>query len=155
MKTRVLFVALLGLFLVAGMSALADDKPGTHEGTVVKVDKDKLTLTDKDGTNEHMHTVPKDAKVTRDGRHSAPAPRSYAAVRKEHPAIERKLAELVNRHDARHARYRGQPGVLWQMLMTGVVVNLKRIVRLLADGARLARPPGSAGTVRAELVGVG
>lgn len=81
---------------------------------------------------------------------------AYAKVRREHPAIERKLSELVNRHDARHARYRGRPKVLWQMLMTGLVVNLKRLVRLI-DGAMdravsVARPPGEAGAVRAALV---
>jgi transposase len=56
---------------------------------------------------------------------------AYAQVRREHPAIERKLAELVRRHEARHARYRGRWRVLFQSLMTGLVVNLKRIVRLL------------------------
>lgn len=79
----------------------------------------------------------------------------YARVRKEHPAIERKLGELVNRHDARHARYRGQAKVRWQMLMTGLVVNLKRMVRCVAERVRdaLAGPP--VGTVRAEVVGLG
>ena len=81
----------------------------------------------------------------------------YAATRKEHPAIERKLSELVNRHGARQARYRGLPKVRWQMLLTGLVVNLKRIVRLLADGASraLGGAPASAGTVRAEGAGAG
>ncbi|MEK7216528.1 MAG: transposase, partial [Chloroflexota bacterium] len=74
---------------------------------------------------------------------------AYAKVRKEHPAIERKLSELVRRHDARHARYRGRLRVLYQSLVTSVVVNLKRIVRLLTA------PLGAAGgTVRAEPVGV-
>ena len=43
------------------------------------------------------------------------------------------------------------------MLLTGLVVNLKRLVRLLADGVTgaLGGPPGSVGTVRAELGGVG
>lgn len=70
----------------------------------------------------------------------------YAEMRKRHPAIERKLAELVRRHDLRHARYRGQCKVLLQSLLTGLVVNLKRIVRLLT-----ALQPKSTGTVRAEL----
>jgi transposase len=70
----------------------------------------------------------------------------YANVRKEHPAIERKLSELVRRHDARHARYRGLPKVRRQGLLTALVVNLKRLVRLLA-----APDPTSPGTVRAEL----
>ena len=74
----------------------------------------------------------------------------YAQVRKQHPAIERKLAELVKRHDLRHARYRGQGKVLYQALLTGLVVNLKRLVRWLFD------PPAAAtaGTVRAEPVGL-
>jgi transposase len=73
----------------------------------------------------------------------------YAVVRRRHPAIERKLAEMVRRHGARQARYRGRPRVLYQGLLTGLVVNLKRLVRLLFDP-----PPGTGGTVRAEWAGV-
>src|SRR5258708_6870848 len=40
----------------------------------------------------------------------------YAATRKEHPAIERKLAELVQRHGMRHAPYRGLGKVRMQGL---------------------------------------
>jgi transposase len=75
----------------------------------------------------------------------------YAQVRKQHPAIERKLAELVKRHDLRHARYRGQGKVLYQALLTGLVVNLKRLVRWLFDPPEAA----PAGTVRAEPVAMG
>ncbi len=71
---------------------------------------------------------------------------AYAKVRQEHPAIERKLSELVRRHDIRHARYRGLPKVLRQGWLTALVVNLKRLVRLLASPDAAAR-----GTVRAEL----
>jgi transposase len=71
----------------------------------------------------------------------------YAATRTEHPAIERKLSELVRRHDLRHARYRGRVGVLIQGLLTGIVVNLKRMVRLL-----FAPPARPRGTVRAQVV---
>ena len=73
---------------------------------------------------------------------------AYAKVRKEHPAIERKLSELVRRHDLRHARYRGLSKVLRQALLTGVTVNLKRIVKLCMPA------PDSESTemVRAELV---
>jgi transposase len=74
----------------------------------------------------------------------------YAHVRKEHPAIERKLSELVRRHDIRHARYRGLLKVLRQGWLTALVVNLKRLVRLLA-----VPDPDSAGTVRAELAMAG
>jgi transposase len=70
----------------------------------------------------------------------------YKKVRKEHPAIERKLSELINRHDLRHARYRGLSKVLRQALLTGVAVNLKRIVKL-----RTPAPDWEeTGTVRAE-----
>jgi transposase len=75
---------------------------------------------------------------------------AYAEVRRQHPAIERKLAELVRRHDLRHARYRGRARVWYQSLLTGLVVNLKRLVRLLAAGVEAA-----AGTVRAEAVALG
>jgi transposase len=71
----------------------------------------------------------------------------YAKTRREHPAIERKLAELVRRHDLRHARYRGRLKVLCQSLLTALVVNMKRLVRLLSIPARTAAP-----MVRAELV---
>jgi transposase len=56
----------------------------------------------------------------------------YVKVRKEHPAIERKLSELVRRHGMRHARYRGLPKVHRQALLACLTVNLKRIVKLKA-----------------------
>jgi transposase len=71
----------------------------------------------------------------------------YKKVRKEHPAIERKLSELINRHDLRHARYRGLSKVLRQALLSGVAVNLKRIVKLRTPDL----DPEETGTVRAEL----
>jgi transposase len=64
------------------------------------------------------------------GRLKAQTP-AYRQVRREHPAIERKLAELVRRHGARQARYWGQARVRIQELLTGWVVNIKRLVRLL------------------------
>src|SRR5262249_8284358 len=70
---------------------------------------------------------------------------AYAQIRQEHPAIERKLSELVRRHDLRHARYRGLRKVLRQALLTGLAVNLKRLVKpclVVPDAART-------GTVRA------
>jgi transposase len=69
----------------------------------------------------------------------------YRAVRREHSAIERKLVEMVRWHRARWARYRGQAKVLLQGLLTGLVVNVKRIVSLVAGG----------GAVRAAAAGVG
>jgi transposase len=74
----------------------------------------------------------------------------YAQVRKQHPKIERKLGEMVRWHRARRARYWGRPKVLVQALLTAVVVNVKRMVHLLA-----ALPDAAAGTVRAGLAGSG
>jgi transposase len=54
----------------------------------------------------------------------------YAAVKKEHPKIERKLSELVRRHGARRARYRGLFKVLCQQLWIAVTVNIKRMAKL-------------------------
>jgi len=75
---------------------------------------------------------------------------AYKEVRRRHPAIERKLAELVRRHDARHARYRGRLRVLYQGLATCLVVNMKRMVRLL-----FAPTEPTTATVRAEAVATG
>lgn len=56
----------------------------------------------------------------------------YKQIRKQHTAIERKLNELVRWHDGRRVRYRGRPRVRAQYLLLAVVVNCKRIVRLLS-----------------------
>lgn len=53
----------------------------------------------------------------------------YQEVRSEHPMIERKLGEMLNRHGGRYARYWGTDKVLIQELMAGVATNVKRIVR--------------------------
>ena len=55
----------------------------------------------------------------------------YAAVKKEHPKVERRLGELVNRHDSRRARYRGRSRVWVQQLIGGTIHNWKRMIRLL------------------------
>jgi hypothetical protein len=55
----------------------------------------------------------------------------YAAVRAEHPKIERKLSELVRRHGARRTRYRGLWKVLCGQLMAATAANVKRLVHLL------------------------
>jgi IS5 family transposase len=54
------------------------------------------------------------------------------AVRREPPRIERKLAEMMRWHDGRRVRYRGRLRVKMQYLLTAVVVNCKRIVKLLS-----------------------
>ena len=56
----------------------------------------------------------------------------YHAVRREHPRIERKLAELVRWHAGRRVRYRGRLRVKIQYVLTAIVVNCKRMVTLLA-----------------------
>jgi transposase len=73
---------------------------------------------------------------------------AYAATRREHPMIERKLGEVVRHHDNRHARYRGLGKVLCQSVLTVVAVNIKRIVKLLAQ--KINGPSGEI-AVRAEL----
>ena len=55
----------------------------------------------------------------------------YAAVKKEHPKVERRLGELVNRHGGRRARYRGLIRVRVQKLMEGTIHNVMRMIRLL------------------------
>ncbi len=62
----------------------------------------------------------------------------FAQVRHQHPKVERKLAEIVRYHGGRRARYWGRSRVKIQYLLTGIAVNIKRIVRLL--GQRTAAP---------------
>jgi transposase len=57
---------------------------------------------------------------------------AYHEVRREHPRIERKLADLIRWHNGRRVRYRGRLRVKIQYLLTAVVVNCKRIVKLLS-----------------------
>ena len=73
----------------------------------------------------------------------------YQEVRRQHPKVERKLGELARWHKARHARYWGTPKVLIQALLTGLVVNIKRFVKLVEVPAE-----PTTGTVRAGLSGV-
>jgi hypothetical protein len=60
----------------------------------------------------------------------------YRQVRREHRAIERKLAEVVRQHDGRWARYRGRACNRLQYLLAGLVINVKRMVRLLLKPAQ-------------------
>lgn len=76
MTSRVLplFLALLALFALAASSSLAEDKKAdkekgnTHTGVVVNAAAGKLTMTDRDGKNQHTHEVAPDAKITCDGK---------------------------------------------------------------------------------------
>jgi transposase len=58
----------------------------------------------------------------------------YAQVRREHPAIERKLNEFVRHHGARRTKHRGLVRVRIQQFMTAVAINVKRMVKLLQGG---------------------
>jgi len=71
MVTRLLvaFVAMAALAVFAGASLAKDDAAGdTHSGVVVSAGEGKLTMSDKDGKNEHTHDVAADAKVSCDGK---------------------------------------------------------------------------------------
>ena len=56
---------------------------------------------------------------------------TYQHVRAEHPMVERKLGEMLNRHGGRRAHYWGIPKVLIQELMSALATNVKEIVRSL------------------------
>ena len=55
----------------------------------------------------------------------------YAAVKREHPKVERRLGELINRHGGRRARYRTTGRVMVQQTLGAMTANLKRMIRLL------------------------
>jgi hypothetical protein len=55
----------------------------------------------------------------------------YAQVRAEHPKVERKLGEMLNRHGGRHAHYHGVEKVSIQEFMAGMATDVKRLLRLL------------------------
>lgn len=61
-------VAVVALAAFVGTAFADDTKPGAHEGKIVKVESGKLTMTDKDGKNQHSHAIPATAKVTLDGK---------------------------------------------------------------------------------------
>lgn len=63
---------------------------------------------------------------------------AYQQVRRAHPAIERKLADIMRNHGGRRTRYWGRSRTRIQYLLTGLVVNVKRIVRLLLGPPRAA-----------------
>src|SRR5262245_27626758 len=62
-------LAVLALVCFVSQAAVAQkDKQNTHSGVVVKVSDGKLTMSDKDGKNQHMHKVSPAAKITCDGK---------------------------------------------------------------------------------------
>src|SRR5437660_1255697 len=62
----IVLVALAVALLISGPALAAAEK--THDGKVVSVSKDKLTMTDKDGGNKMSHKVSADATITLDGK---------------------------------------------------------------------------------------
>jgi len=86
----------------------------------------------KDAPQRHGRSVCKsDFQVEHQQARQKTTTPQYAAVRREHPKIERKLGEVMNRHGGRRARYRGRWKVLTQELMACTATNVKRLVRLL------------------------
>ena len=72
----------------------------------------------------------------------------YAETRRLHPKIERKLNEVARHHVCRQACFRGQAKVLGQALLTALVVNVKRLTKLLTQHDSAATQPTA---VRAAL----
>jgi hypothetical protein len=73
MKNRLLTVclAVLALALFVSVRALADDKKDNKnqmDGKIVRIEGNRLVMTDKDGKNEHTHTIAADARVMCDGK---------------------------------------------------------------------------------------
>lgn len=58
----------------------------------------------------------------------------YEAVRRKHPAIERKLNDVMNYCGGRFAKYWGHKKVRLQQYMCGMTANVKQITRLLVRG---------------------
>jgi hypothetical protein len=54
---------------------------------------------------------------------------AYRKARAEHPLLERKLGEMLNRHSGRRARYWGTAKVLTQELMAALATNVREVVR--------------------------
>ncbi len=65
LKSLALLVAVLALSMFVVQPTLADD---THEGKVVKIEPNKLTMTSKDGGKDHSHIIGRDVKITLDGK---------------------------------------------------------------------------------------
>lgn len=76
----------------------------------------------------------------------------YAETRKKHPRIERKLADLTRYHGARRAVYRGLGKVRIQAFLTALVVNVKRMIRLIQTSTAVVAAVAGGIAVRAELV---
>jgi transposase len=96
------------------------------------------TLPQKKGRRVSKH----DDQAESDAARARAKTPGYAAVRQQHPRVERQLADMVRDHDGRRSRYWGQWRVKVQYLLTGLVVHVKRMVkRLRPQGAPPAWQP--------------
>ncbi len=69
MISRSFIVAAVGILMAWGAQSFAqEERPGTHEGTVVKAEEGKLTMTAKDNKTKHTHNIGPEAKITCDGK---------------------------------------------------------------------------------------
>ena len=59
----------------------------------------------------------------------------YSEALKERKAIERKFGEAKKWHGLRRARYRGKWRVAIQVFMTFIVINVKKMIKLMKKGA--------------------
>ena len=72
MDYRKLAFGALAMAVVAGSAfvcAAEKHEKVTHEGLVVSITSEKLVMSDRDGKNEHTHTLTDKTKVTWDGKH--------------------------------------------------------------------------------------
>jgi transposase len=72
----------------------------------------------------------------------------YKQTRRQHPKVERKLGEMARHQGMRRARYRGRGKVRIQAVLTALVVNVKRMVKLIG---RKVEEAVRTETVRAEV----
>jgi transposase len=123
----------------AGQTSRYRQKRESHNGTMFRFKRSQCDgcplvaqCVNKPQTGAFGRTVTKNDYEQEYERARAKAKtEQYAATRKEHPAIERKLQELLNHQCGRYARYWGREKVLFQELLAGFTTNIKRIAKLL------------------------
>jgi len=87
----------------------------------------------KNAPQKHGRTVCKtDYQAEHERARQKTTTPQYAEVRRQHPKVERKLGEVMNRHQGRHARYRGRWKVLIQELLCCTAANVKRLTKLVS-----------------------
>ena len=94
-----------------------------------------------DPTQKHGRTVNKnDYEPEYERVRQRAQTEEYAEVKREHPKVERRLGELINRHGGRRARYRGLVRVYTQQVLGVITANVKRMIRLLDADSVFATP---------------